>query len=62
MLLEPSPFYDPQSDSRDLDAFLAEVDRALDELVHADREDGASAAPRPTRKRRSGARARVALR
>ncbi|MFT3916209.1 MAG: hypothetical protein QM704_19670 [Anaeromyxobacteraceae bacterium] len=63
MLLEPSPFYDPESDARDLDAFLAEVDRALDELVLAHREDGArAAAPRATRKRRSGGRASVALR
>jgi hypothetical protein len=34
----PSPFYVPDADTRDLDAFLAEVDRALDALVTAEHE------------------------
>jgi len=37
-MLEPSPFYDPAAPGGDLDLFLGEVDRALEQVVPAEFE------------------------
>jgi hypothetical protein len=37
-MVQPSPFFDPQAPSSDLDEFLGEVDAALDGFVPAELE------------------------
>jgi len=37
-MFDPSPFFDPEAPSADLDAFLAEVDQALEGFVLAEQE------------------------
>jgi hypothetical protein len=37
-MTEPSPFYDPEASSADLDVFLREIDLALEAFVLAEEE------------------------